>query len=352
MVSDFFKDCHYKNELIVRQQPAIANYNAPVVQEVSVCVCCVSKGRCKLECNFQSDTYVPGEEAFVVCKVNNTACTVAIQNIEIRLLQHITFKTKAGKETAFTRDIVSNHFPGIAAGASNEMAPQILSLKLTDPNSVIMTKGKEAMLQPNVAGTLIQCRYDMEVYPIFDAACSCCSNVPRTSLPLFIYAPQLSGFIGVLPPNFQPIKQEVQQIIIPLPDLSMNVNLAVPNVQVNVPNVQVSVPNVQVSMPDMQVKTTNTQENVSIKMEPNVTMQVNSGVITNAEVKFEGSGPQMTVNMPAPTLEINANSQVLPQGQVTVSTGPSTEMHVSAEGNTSDMNAQVKMPEANVKFQF
>ncbi|MDR3737148.1 MAG: hypothetical protein P4L10_16650 [Acidobacteriaceae bacterium] len=290
----------YRSELVVRQVPNVANYNAPVNSEQSVCVCCVSKGRCRLECCFQSDCYQPGQDAVLMCKADNKLCSVAVKCFNVSLLQHITFRTKLGKHSEVTRMVTQSSFPGVAAGADNLSSPQLMTLKLEDPSA-----SKEAgklSLQPNVYGQLVDCRYDLEVRPTFDAPCSCCARVPVSTIPLHIYAPQLPNWITAMPTGFRPTVYDIHQIVIPLPGVKFEISAptmaAVPSVSMNVggPSMQVTMPAVHANM-------------------------------MGAEMNMNVGGANMRIDMPAPTMEVHTTGMT---GDVSMST------------NMTGMNANIK----------
>ncbi len=341
LVSDRRDPIKYRSELVVRQNPKIANYNAPITSEQAVCVCCVSKGRSRIECCFQTDTYQPGQEAVLMCKSDNRACTVGVRNFAVSLIQRITFHTRSGKDTNFTRYITSENFPGIAAGAENLSSPQLMSLKLEDPLAKVPGSGPKPVLQPNVHGQLIDCRYDLEVRPIFDAPCSCCSNVPVATIPLYIYAPPLANWVSVVPQGFRPTVFEVNQIIIPLPSLSVSASVPAIGMSVGMPTVaakvdmghgaiSVNAPTAQISMGVPAVHTT----------------------IGGADVHMNVGGAQMRIDMPAPTMEItSANVTVTGDSHVYMSNDaevharidmPGIDMKMKAEGSAGDMHVQAK----------
>jgi len=300
LISGIRQDLRYKTEFIVRQNPFMANNNATLNQEKAVCVCCLPKGRCRLECSFESDSYQPGQEAYVKCQADNRQCSLAIKNFNLSLIQRITFRTKLGKETAFTRNIAQTEEPGILAG---EMTPQakLMRLKLEDPSAKVVSEGKDsagAVLQPSVQGNLLICRYEIAVRPIFDTACACCSDAPTVTLPLQIYAPQLMTWIQAPPTDFRPVAFTMEQILLPLPSISMSVGL----------------PQVSVTMAGPPAPMVTSNVNMSMNVGgPNMTVQMNapnaqiSGNMGGVEMHVGDShGASVHVDMPmiAPTLTV------------------------------------------------
>jgi len=340
LVSDRRDPIKYKSELIVRQRPNIPNYNAPISSEQAVCVCCLSKGRSRLECSFQTDTYQPGQDAVLMCRADNRAATVAIKSFAVSLYQRISFRTKMGKETNFTRMICSNDFPGVAAGAENMSSPQLMSLKLEDPLAKVPGSGPKPVLQPNVAGQLINCKYDLEVRPVFDAPCSCCSNVPTATIPLIIYAPPLQNWVSAMPMNFKPSVFQVNQIILPIPSMkveigavpSVGISVGMPNVtmkaDVGSANMTISGPGISVSGPTMNVTA------------PVTDVHMNMGTGTG--------NVNMRIDVPAPTMEINnAHIEVNNTGSSTVYVNE-PGVNATMEMNTS---AGMMMPGVEMNMQ-
>lgn len=224
LVNSLGQSLKHKSEFVVRQQPENPNYNAPMRQETAVCICCISKGRCTLECNFQQNFYQPGETAYAQCKADNRNCTVNIKVFRIRLMQKVNFLAK-GRSTNFERQIANRDYDGIPAGKETLNEPKLMDILLTDADHTMMSQGKDKGLglQPNVYGTLVKCAYTLEILPIFDAPCACCSQVPIVALPLMIYAPTPPNFIHEIPPTFVP--KEV------FPSFSILLSAPVPMVQ-------------------------------------------------------------------------------------------------------------------------
>eukprot|EP00826_Nyctotherus_ovalis_P042825 TRINITY_DN4469_c0_g1_i3.p1 TRINITY_DN4469_c0_g1~~TRINITY_DN4469_c0_g1_i3.p1 ORF type:complete len:486 (+),score=80.39 TRINITY_DN4469_c0_g1_i3:120-1577(+) len=212
----------HRCELVVRQEPGVASYNAPVVEDRPVSICCKNLGRCKLKCWFQSDTYQPGQEAMLMCVADNTLCQTPIKSFQVRLNQTLSF-TARGHNRVFNHTVAQSQFPGIAGGANNAGNPALMSLRLEEQSAE-----KSTALQPNVHGQLVECKYSLEVAPVFDAACACCASVPSASLPLHIYGVALSSWTPTAPPNFHPQLFDQMQIIVPAGSLHGNIGLTAP----------------------------------------------------------------------------------------------------------------------------
>lgn len=326
LVTGTGKDVKHTTEFVVREIPIIPRYNEPIKSDQAVCVCCISKGRCTLECNFQSNTYVPGDTAYAVCKADNRNCTVAIKHFSISLIRTVILRAR-GKENRLVDTITNKDFDGIQAGAENFGAPKLMDLLLVDAEHSIVTQGKDKQnlgLQPTVNGGLVNCSYTLNIYPIFDAPCSCCSNVPVCTLPLVIFSPAPSQFITAIPQGFAPqVLNSVNFILtdpVPMPAISMQVNLpgmaisAQPpafgmNVQVNAPApelvVHAAVPNVQMNVSGGDIRL----DAPGVYVEPHVSANVQMGV-PGAAVRVDAPGvyvePQMGVYGAGAGVQVNA----------------------------------------------
>lgn len=379
MEANHRNDLKYKTELVVRQNPpSFANYNAPVTKEQAVCICCISKGRTHLTCNFARDAYMPGEVAQAICRADNSQCSVPIKNFTIALIQKIVFRTKRGKNAEFSREITRNPFPGIGAGASNTDKPIMLDLKLEDPHASLMAQGKDAthaLLQPNVQGGLLTCNYEMKVYPIYDAPCSCCSSVPETALPLFIYAAPLANWVQSAPMGFTPKIFDVQNIVIPavkldmLPSISISGGIGMPGVSMNVSgnsgvSMHVSEPSLHVSGPSMHVSGHVSGPSMHVS---GPTMHVSSPTmhvsgatmhtnIGDAHVDI-GGGVHARVDVPVPSVEVHTSHMHISEPAVHARIDmPGVDMNVRTDvsGNVSsgEVRMDVNMPTATAKFTF
>lgn len=300
----------HRTELVVRQRPAMANYNTPVRSDENVCICCSNKGRCSMTCHFQSDTYQPGNDAVLMTEVDNTICTVDIKNFVVSLIQHVTFKARNGKSSDFTRTVRSSDFPGIARHSSNRGNPQLMSLRLEESGS---EAGK--LIQPNVRGIMITCNYELEIRPIFDAPCSCCSNTPVVKVPLYIYAPELRNWISAIPQGFCPKLYNVQNIIIPMPSMKIEFNTGLGNISAGLPMVSAQV--VEHSAPRIPSVTANISgPSTSINMGvPGATMnmEVSSNVgVGGAKVRMGMPSANISMGVPSAnvTMDVSGGMEI------------------------------------------
>jgi len=208
----------YRSELIIRQQPSISDYSASKDQDQHVSICCKNHGRCVLKCWFQSDNYQPGQEAMLMCGIDNRSCSTPIKYFEVTLTQRLLF-TAPGYNRTFNRIVVRKQFPGVQGGVNKLDDPILMSLKLEEQENIT----SKMPLQPNVHGELIDCKYNLKVIPAFDAKCACCADTPSVSLDLYVYAAPLSTWVPSAPSTFHPQLYDQTQIIIHDPKLQVNI---------------------------------------------------------------------------------------------------------------------------------
>lgn len=382
----------YRTDLVVRQRPTIANYNAPVTAEQEVCSCCSNKGRCTLICNFQSDTYQPGNDAVLMTTVDNSICTVDITNFAVTLKQNVNFRTRTGKTSSHTRNVRTNEFPGVPRHTSTRGKPQLMTIRLEESS---FEHGK--VIQPSVQGLMITCNYQLEVRPIFAVSCLCCSNFPMITVPMYIYAPELQNWISAIPQGFSPKVYDTCNIIVPVPSMKLDFNMPGANISMPGMSLGVSAPkpsiSANISAPSM---TLDTNANVSMKVGGNVGIggaKVKMGGIGmkmkldedlglgDAKVSVGVKAPKMSVGLGGPKVSVggakvsvgapkmsvglSGPSISAPKMKVGVSTGitgvgmnvgmaaPGMSMDVSAPGVSVDMSAPVvEMNAPNVEVGF
>eukprot|EP00826_Nyctotherus_ovalis_P036525 TRINITY_DN3246_c0_g1_i1.p1 TRINITY_DN3246_c0_g1~~TRINITY_DN3246_c0_g1_i1.p1 ORF type:complete len:541 (-),score=113.21 TRINITY_DN3246_c0_g1_i1:1914-3536(-) len=326
----------YRTELVIRQRPTIANYNAPVTVDEEVCICCSNKGRCSMTCNFQSDTYQPGNTAILMTTVDNSICTVDIKNFTVTLKQTVDFRTRNGRSMSFSRDIRSSDFSGVASHTSTRGNPQLMSIQLEEP----FESGK--LIQPSVHGMMITCNYQLQVRPAFDATCACCSNTPTITVPLFIYAPELQEWVSAIPQDFHPKVYDVCNIIVPVPSIRLDFDVPGGNVPAPLPLVpgQISVQG-SVPTPNINAAVHSPHMNVGV---PGFSMNMQvSGQVHEMHSNVGGGGISMNVGedmkLPSPKVHVDLS-------------GPSADIpgaHMGIPGMRMDVSgAHMDIPGANV----
>ena len=290
----------FRNELIIRQRPTVANYNEEIKSDSEVCICCANKGRSIMVCRFQSDTYQPGNDAVLLTSVDNTICSANINNFSVALKQNVIFKKKSGKNEQFDREIRTNSFPGMAANTSNIGSPQLMSIRLQESSS------SQELIQPSVQGMLINCNYCLEVKPVYEGPCPCCSTTPVVTVPLCIYAPNPHIWREDIPQGFNPKMYDVHQIIVPMPSMRIDFNVS------GAPSLNSSI-NTGLPSPSANVHVNPGLHNVrmDVKM-PNVEMPSTNVHMSGPGANVHVSGPSMgmpsaKVGMSMPGAKVNVS---------------------------------------------
>jgi len=279
----------YRSELIVRQQPLASDYSVPKVQDQHVSICCKNHGRCVLKCKFQSDNYQPGQEAMLMCGIDNSSCSALIKHFEVSLTQRLSF-TGPGYNRTFDRIVVREQFPCVQGRANKLDDPILMSLKLEEKENLL----KKIPLQPNVHGQLVDCKYNLTVTPAFDAKCGCCADTPSVSLDLYIYAAPLSTWVPSAPSTFRPQLYNQTKIILPVGKLKDNI--APPSAILNViplvnPSLKIDV-DIKEKLPTVSVD----MDNEDGKMKVEVKSEVTSGAILSSTIDFDPNAESIVVN--------------------------------------------------------
>lgn len=60
-----------KQEIIIREMSPIKNDQQQMEAHVTSC-CCIDQGTTRIQCFFEKNGYIPGEDARIYCKLDNT----------------------------------------------------------------------------------------------------------------------------------------------------------------------------------------------------------------------------------------------------------------------------------------
>jgi hypothetical protein len=56
--------------------------------------CCIDKGICRIQCFFEKNAYMPGEQAKIYCVLNNKESMADITRVTVKLINQITYTSK------------------------------------------------------------------------------------------------------------------------------------------------------------------------------------------------------------------------------------------------------------------
>jgi len=183
-------------------------YNVPIENAINAKTwCCLSQGVSKMKCFFEKNTYCPGEQANMMCEIENSQCNLPVRNVNIRLLMNIRLITNTGREKFITEVVNSFDLPGIGAHETAvENNRKVAGIFLTN-------RFRNRAIQPSTTGSLVKCEYILSVKTVLDGV-TCCTADPEVRIPLTIFAPPLMNFNQVAaPPNWNPQSMPVYNCV-------------------------------------------------------------------------------------------------------------------------------------------
>lgn len=74
-----------KQEIVMREMAPIKNDQQQMEAHVKSC-CCIDQGTTRIQCFFEKNGYVPGEDARIHCKLDNTQGKSEVLNVDVTLL--------------------------------------------------------------------------------------------------------------------------------------------------------------------------------------------------------------------------------------------------------------------------
>jgi hypothetical protein len=64
--------------------------------------CCCDQGVSRISSRFQTNTYIPGEDAIIISEVDNTHCRLPVKQVGAQLFRTISLRSNQGKEHVVT----------------------------------------------------------------------------------------------------------------------------------------------------------------------------------------------------------------------------------------------------------
>lgn len=171
----FSSDMRFSQPLIINQAllGGIKASTALKTANAMFC-CCINKGEIKMGATFDRNAYIPGEQANIVCAVDNQA-TVPVQAIRVKLMRKTILR--AGGKSITDIDVIFQHkYDGVAEGKKLWGADARL-VPLTIPGTA----------QPGTfGGKLVHCEYWVDV----ECDIAWAPDI-ELHMPVTIYAPTL-----------------------------------------------------------------------------------------------------------------------------------------------------------------
>ncbi|KAM3140258.1 hypothetical protein pb186bvf_007614 [Paramecium bursaria] len=167
----------------IRQQ--VSALQGQSVTKIST-FCCVPQGQVSLGCQFDKNTYTPGETARIQAEVDNSSCSIPISSINASLTVTLILHSKQGKQKTISDQVAITTVNGLRAGEKALGDSQkFLSLQLSNHHN-------SQPLEPTTNGSLVKNNYTVRCYAEMDGTCMCCSDTPGCSFNAMIVAPPLS----------------------------------------------------------------------------------------------------------------------------------------------------------------
>lgn len=151
----FFKsDIKHTQRLIINE--GLMTDVAPVSKEgrakVTQC-CCIDKGSAWMRATFNKNAYVPGEQAQVVCEVDNQS-SIKMRHITTKLKRRITIRDNRGMANTWIETVAQAKHEGVepfttCTGEDARMAPVVLA-------------NARGPVEPQTHGRLVTCDYWVE----------------------------------------------------------------------------------------------------------------------------------------------------------------------------------------------
>lgn len=198
------KKMKFKQTLIIRQPGTASSLNPLQRDERNVYACCCfgNKGTAKITTQFEKDAYTPDEVCRAMCDVDNSQCTKEINDISIRLMQHVELKAKDGQIYTENRLLESKRFDGLGANQATGGMNRYLELSLAGirqqarPFDDNKSLDKDDLflaerIQPTAKGTIVKLHYTLTIHCNYG---SVCAEEPHCTIPLTITPPPLPSF--------------------------------------------------------------------------------------------------------------------------------------------------------------
>lgn len=87
-----------------------------MVAHVKSC-CCMDKGVTKIQCYFDKNGYMPGQQAKIYCILDTRGSLVDITRVTVKLINHITYTSKDNHHKNMQIMLFRNDFPGLEKGS-------------------------------------------------------------------------------------------------------------------------------------------------------------------------------------------------------------------------------------------
>lgn len=191
----------YVQKVIVNQAD-VANLGVHKcnIKKENTCCCCFGKGSTALTSYFEKNEYCPGETAYILTEVDNSASSDPVQSITVTFSQKCTFK--AGAYThQHNVDHQNSQINGVQEGS--KLPTQRMEVRLLDKSGQPVT--------PTSRGRLVKNEYVLYNRAHVDTTCNCDSPFAEATMQLTVRSPDMVYQQWVPPQNWQPQAMPIAQ---------------------------------------------------------------------------------------------------------------------------------------------
>ena len=173
-----------------------------MVAHVKSC-CCIDKGVTKIQCFFEKNAYMPGEQAKIYCILDNRGSLADVTRITVKLINDITYISKDNHRKQMSHTIFTNDFPGLEKGGECERDKSVAIINASSKNS------NPGDIMPTARGDRVKSVYYLRVEAVLNASCTCCSDLPVVNQPIVIYPYINVNYFFKAPSNWNPLSFEM-----------------------------------------------------------------------------------------------------------------------------------------------
>lgn len=191
----------YVQKVIVNQAD-VANLGVHKcnIKKENTCCCCFGKGSTALTSYFEKNEYCPGETAYILTEVDNSASSDPVQSVTVTFSQRCTFK--AGAYThQHNVDHQQSQINGVPEG--QKLPTQRMEVRLVDKSGQNVT--------PTSRGRLVKNEYVLLNRAHVDTTCNCDVPHAEATMQMTIRSPDMVYQQWVPPQNWAPQAMPVAQ---------------------------------------------------------------------------------------------------------------------------------------------
>ena len=401
------KKMKFKQTLIIRQPANLSALAPKQTDERNVYACCCfgNKGVASITTQFEKDAYTPEETCRAMCDIDNSNCSGAVNNVTIRLDQHVELRGKDGRTYTNKLVLEQKEYDGLAANTATGGMNRFLELSLANirqqarPFDDVKPLSADELylaerIQPTSQGNSVKLWYTLTVFCNYG---TCCAEEPHCTIPLCITPAPLPNFGAIeAPPGWSPTVYNTFSFSLPGPgevmaaaaqtvapisggisvniggggqvqeEMKINMNVPPPTVGLSIDTDMINseVPVMQPA-PAMNVEftgnTQGTNENINMNMNMggmgmpgmNIDMQMDGNVQSNAAYTSETTVNGVTTSYTATTTGgIPPPMPVTAEMNIGGGIGTTSQVQVSGDDANMHIQANVGIPEVSKDINF